>query len=83
MTTQDQIDQLGRDLLEQHLQKLKARISSGEATAADFAVALKTLQEMGVQMKVSTKNAVGQLSKAVTDQLPFAGESPIPPEYRQ
>lgn len=62
-------------LMDATLSALLVRIKSGGATAADFTAALKACQVNGVQQVPTADNAMGQLGKAITDNLPFAGDS--------
>jgi hypothetical protein len=67
----------GDALREAFLKALLARVKSGEATAADLAVALKTLDQMKVDLaKGSGKAALDALGKAsVVEGLPFPTEN--------
>lgn len=65
---------LAGELLGLHLKHLKKRFNDGDITAAELTVALKTMETMGVEMRVTPTNALGQLKGAITDHLPFAGD---------
>ena len=73
MSTSEKNTALAQEILTIHLEGLLQLLRSGEATAADRAVALKTLQAMEVEMKATPTNSLGQMKQALTDDLPFAG----------
>ena len=56
--------------------KLEARIASGEASAADFKMAMEYAKAAGVEViKVGLPGSpAAGLGKALTDNLPFAGD---------
>jgi hypothetical protein len=66
-------EQLGQLLLTENLKLMVRKIRGGEATAADQNVALMAVKAMGIQMIPKPTNPLGQLTKAITDNLPFAG----------
>lgn len=47
------------------------RIKSGEATAADFAQALKMLKDNNITAIPTSDNGLGQLVGSLKDRLPF------------
>lgn len=63
-------------LMDATLAALLARVQSGEATAAEMMAALKACSQNGVQVIPTGDNPLGQLGKALTDSLPFAGDPP-------
>lgn len=68
-----------KDLLEQlHNmvgEKLLERISSGTATASEFAQAIKFLKDNGIEAIPTDNNALGALEGALADRLPFTDSS--------
>lgn len=67
---------LAEALMDATLVALLTRVRSGDATAADLTAALKACQQNGVQQIPTANNPMGQLGKALTDTLPFAGTQP-------
>lgn len=66
--------QLAEELFDASLKALKDRIKSGEATAADFAAALKYAQHIGVSAVPGKPGTpAGDFAQALTEKLPFAG----------
>lgn len=64
---------LGKALLTESLKLLLKRVKDGDATAAELNVAMQAVARMGIEMRPTVSNPMGQLSKALTDKLPFAG----------
>lgn len=70
---------LGEQILEAHLKGILKVLQSDSCTAADRAVALKTLEALEVDMaKAAGKKARAGLAGAITDTLPFAGSQGLP-----
>jgi hypothetical protein len=67
--TEDQLDALHGELAAQ----LASKIRSGEATAADMAVARQFLKDNGIQSLPTPKSPLGELA----DSLPFADPDDI------
>jgi len=55
--------------------KLLERIESGEATASDFAQAIKFLKDNGIEAIPTDNNALGALEGTLKDRLPFTDTS--------
>jgi hypothetical protein len=55
--------------------KLLERIESGEATASDFAQAIKFLKDNGIEAIPTSNNALGALEGSLKDRLPFTDAS--------
>lgn len=51
--------------------KLKEKIDSGEATASDFAQAIKFLKDNGIEANVQPGSEVGELTESLESKLPF------------
>lgn len=64
------IDLLAR-LHEQVTIKLLERIESGEATAAEFAQAIKLLKDNGIEALATGENALSRLQDSIVGTLPF------------
>lgn len=61
-------------------EKMKAKLESGEATAADFAAIAKFLKDNNIEADLRDPNsAAGQLAKKFSEEmsLPFPGEVPL------
>jgi len=60
-------------------EKMKAKLESGEATAADFAAIAKFLKDNGIEADLRNPNTpAGALAKAAAEMsLPFPGEVPL------
>lgn len=56
-------------------EKLLARIQSGEATASDFAQAIKFLKDNGIEAIPTGNNALQRLGETLASQLPFTEPS--------
>jgi len=60
------------DLLHQAVgEQLLAKIQSGEATASDFAQAIKFLKDNGIEAIPTGNNALGALQGTLAQRLPF------------
>jgi hypothetical protein len=70
--TEDELDKLHGALASQLAEKIK----SGEATAADMAVARQFLKDNGIQSLPRPKSGLGELA----DSLPFADADEIADE---
>lgn len=57
-------------------EQLLARVRSGEATASDFAQAIKFLKDNGIEAIPTGNNALGALEGALKDRLPFTDPDP-------
>ena len=68
-------ESLARTLLTVSLRDLVNRIQKGVATAADLNVARAYCKDLNIQMVPKPGNSAGQLGKAVTDGLPYAGDT--------
>lgn len=65
-------------ILKAFLDEMLKKLQSGEATAADMAVALKTLERMEADFVAKAgKDAFGALGGALADRLPFAGSDVV------
>lgn len=56
-------------------EKLLQRIESGEATASEFAQAIKFLKDNGIEAIPTGDNAISALEGALKDRLPFTEPS--------
>ena len=54
--------------------ELARKIRQGEATAAEYAAAIKFLKDNNVQALVTPENPLGKLAVALTDSLPFPSQ---------
>ncbi|MET3457793.1 MULTISPECIES: hypothetical protein [Pseudomonas] len=52
-------------------EQLLARIASGQATASDFAQAIKFLKDNGIEAIPTAGNSLERLSNSLASQLPF------------
>lgn len=53
-------------------EKLLEKIQSGNATASDFAQAIKFLSDNGIDAAPGDDNTLGKLEAALTSKLPFS-----------
>jgi hypothetical protein len=76
--TQPTRKELAEKLITAAYAQLLAKIESGEASAADFQQAMNYARAAGVEILATPENPAGGLARALTDKLPFAGDSPFP-----
>lgn len=59
-------------------EQLLKRVESGDATAAEFAQAIKFLKDNGIEAIPTAGSALDELSKSVAKDLPFSDPSDFP-----